>query len=554
MGKGNRSRNNRYDEAYQMTGSDAAVTVGKKDRTSTIILIVIAALLLGAILLYAFAASGIVGRGDVVVSSENYKIDANMMAYYQNLAYSNTFEQYYYYYYLYIYGDPDVAYQQVQQLMSQYTLKSFFDSALTTAKEVLIMCEGAKAAGIELDEEEIAFIDEQLDSFKGSFAETFGTGVNKNDVRKAMTLYQLAAKYAEIKSEELEASVTDEDIQKYIDEHKKDFYSVSYLAYEFSINASSYTDDEEGFAAAKELAEKHLLALSLAKTEDEFRTTIVNYIADRDFKTEFNKNVGEATVPEDAVLDAALEKIKEALVKDLVNGETVSGITVSETYTAIFDAVYKALKTTAEKAVASLESSAAYTDTATDDYMVWLLAEDTEPFSMKTIDDSSASEYSKTVYMMTEALHLDERNTESVAHILIKAEKEKATEEEIAAAKAKAEEVLSKFKAGETTLEAFEKLAETYNEDSGCVYENFPEGQMVDEFEAWAFDEARKTGDTEIVQTEFGFHVMYFIGEGLPVYKATGKDAVASERYTEFVEKESASLTVNQKAVAKYGE
>lgn len=555
MGKGNRSRNNRYNETYQMEGSDAAVTVGaQKDRTSTIILIVIAALLLGAILLYTFAASGIVGRGDVVVSSENYEIDANMMTYYQNLAYSNTFEQYYYYYYLYIYGDADAAYSAVQQMMSQYTLRSFFESALKTAKEVLVMCEGAKAAGIELDEEELVVIDEQLKNFEGSFAETFGTGVSKKDVRKAITLYQLAAKYAKIKNEELKASVTDEDIQKYIEENKKDFYSVSYLSYEFSLNASNYTDDAEGFAAAKKLADQYALDLGVVKTEDEFRTTVINYIADRDFKTEFNKNVGEATVPQDAVLDAALAKIKEALVKDLVDGETVSGITVSETYTAIFDAVYKALKTTAEKAVAALEASAAYTESATDDYMVWLMAEETKPLSIKVIDDSSESEYSKTVYMMTKELHLDESETRDAAHILIKAEKEKATEEEIAAAKAKAEEVLSKFKAGETTLEAFEKLAETYNEDSGCVYENFPEGQMVDEFEAWAFDEARKTGDTEIVQTEFGFHVMYFIGEGLPVYKATGKDAVASERYTEFVEKESASLTVNQKAVAKYGE
>ena len=317
MGKGNRSRNNRYDEAYQMTGSGAAA-VGKKDRTSTVILAVIALLIVGAILLYAFAASGIVGRGDVVVSSENYKIDANMMTYYQNLAYSNTFQQYYSFYYLYLYaGDADAAYAAVQNMMSQYTLKSFFDAGLTTAKEVLVLCEGAKAAGVELDEEDLALIDEQVESFEGSFAETFGTGVNKSDIRKAMTLYQLAAKYAEIKNEEIEGAITDEELQKYIEENKKDFYSVSYLAYEFSINASSYTDNEAGFTAAKELAEKYALALGLAKTEDEFRTAVVNYIVDRDFKTEFDKNVGEATVPETAVLDAAKAKIFTKIGKEM---------------------------------------------------------------------------------------------------------------------------------------------------------------------------------------------------------------------------------------------
>ena len=555
MGKGNRSRNNRYDETYQMTGSDAAVTVGKKDNTSTIILAVIAALIIGALLLYAFAASGIVGRSDVVVSSENYEIDANMMTYFQNMAYSNTFQQYYYYYYLYFYaGDADAAYAAVQNMMSQYTLRSFFDTALTTAKEVLIMCEGAKAAGIELTDEELSLLNEQIDAFDGSFAENFGTGVSKKDIRKAMTLYQLAAKYAEQKTEEIKDSVTDEDVLKYVEDHKEDFYSASYLVYEFSLNASKYTDNEEGFAADKALADKFVAALAASKTEDEFRTTVVNYIADRDFRTEFDKNVGEATVPEDAVLDAAKEKIAEALVKELVGGETVGSITVSETYTAIFDAVHKALKTTAQKAVSALESSAAYNEDATDDYAKWLLAEDTKALDTKTVDDSSDSEYSKTVYMVTEPLHLDERDTQSVAHILIKAEKDKATEEETAAAKAKAEEALAKFKAGETTLDAFEKLAETYNEDSNCVYENFSEGQMVEEFETWAFDEARKEGDVEIVQTEFGFHIMYYIGEGLPVYEANAKSAIANEKYTEFVEKESASLTVNQKAVDKYGE
>lgn len=556
MGKGNRSRNNRYEETYQMTGSDAAVTAaGKKDRTSTIILVVIAALLLGAILLYTFAASGIVGRNDVVVSSENYEIDANMMTYYQNMAYSNTFQQYYYYYYLYFYaGDADAAYTAVQNMMSQYTLRSFFDTALTTAKEVLIMCEGAKAAGIELTDEEVALLNEQIDAFDGSFAETFGTGVTKNDILKAMSLYELAAKYAEQKTEEIKASVTDEDVLKYIEEHKSDFYSASYLVYEFSLNASKYTDNEEGFETDKALADKFATDLAASKTEDEFRTIVVNYIVNRDFRAEFDKNVGEATVPEDAVLDAAKEKIAEALVKELVGGETVGSITVSETYTAIFDAVHKTLKTTAQKAVSALETSASYTEDATDDYAKWLLAEDTKALDVKAFDNSSDSEYSKTVYMVIEPLHLDERDTQSVAHILIKAEKDKATEEETAAAKAKAEEALAKFKAGETTLEAFEKLAETYNEDSNCVYENFTEGQMVEEFEAWAFDEARKAGDTEIVQTEFGFHVMYYISKGLPVYKATATDAITSEIYTEFVEKESASLTVNQKVVDKYGE
>ena len=58
-----------------------------------------------------------------------------MLPYYENLAYANTFEQYYYIYYTYYYGgDATQAYNAVAQMMSGYTLNDFFDSAITSSK------------------------------------------------------------------------------------------------------------------------------------------------------------------------------------------------------------------------------------------------------------------------------------------------------------------------------------------------------------------------------------------------------------------------------------
>ena len=37
---------------------------------------------------------------------------------------------------------------------------------------------------------------------------------------------------------------------------------------------------------------------------------------------------------------------------------------------------------------------------------------------------------------------------------------------------------------------------------------------MVSAFNNWCFDKNRKAGDTEIVLTEFGYHIIYFEGEG----------------------------------------
>ena len=43
------------------------------------------------------------------------------------------------------------------------------------------------------------------------------------------------------------------------------------------------------------------------------------------------------------------------------------------------------------------------------------------------------------------------------------------------------------------------------------IYENVPYGQMVEKFNDWIFDENRKPGDTDIVETVYGYHVMYFV-------------------------------------------
>ena len=96
------------------------------------------------------------------------------------------------------------------------------------------------------------------------------------------------------------------------------------------------------------------------------------------------------------------------------------------------------------------------------------------------------------------------------------------TDEAKAAAKARAEEILAEFEAGDKTEESFAALAEQYSEDSGSntnggLYENVPMGQMVPEFEAFCFA-PHKSGDTGIVYGESsgyaGYHVMYYVGEG----------------------------------------
>ena len=113
----------------------------------------------------------------------------------------------------------------------------------------------------------------------------------------------------------------------------------------------------------------------------------------------------------------------------------------------------------------------------------------------------------------------------NVRHILVYPEGADGTnlatqefsEEVWAASEKKAQEILDQFLAGDKTEESFAALANEYSEDPGSntnggLYENVSEGEMVPAFNDWCFDAARQVGDTGIVKTNYGYHVMYFSG------------------------------------------
>ena len=99
------------------------------------------------------------------------------------------------------------------------------------------------------------------------------------------------------------------------------------------------------------------------------------------------------------------------------------------------------------------------------------------------------------------------------------------SDEEKAAAQKTAEDLLSQWKQGEATEESFaalatEKTTDPGSKENGGLYENVYPGQMVSAFNNWCFDESRKPGDTGIVETSYGYHVMYFVGQSEETYRA----------------------------------
>lgn len=87
-----------------------------------------------------------------------------------------------------------------------------------------------------------------------------------------------------------------------------------------------------------------------------------------------------------------------------------------------------------------------------------------------------------------------------------------------------AQTILDTWLAGEATEESFGALANAHSQDgtdtdgdgvgdTGGLYTEVYQGQMVTEFDAWCFDGVRQTGDYDIVKTVYGYHIMYFVGE-----------------------------------------
>ncbi len=150
------------------------------------------------------------------------------------------------------------------------------------------------------------------------------------------------------------------------------------------------------------------------------------------------------------------------------------------------------------------------------------------------------------VYMLTGEPTRDETPTVDVRHILFMSE-----EDNMAAAEA----LLAEWESGEATEDSFAALANERSEDPGSntnggLYEGVYPGEMVDTFNDWCFDESRKAGDTGIVETSYGVHVMYFSGNAGPMWEASITTELLNAAYYEWYTELEAlyPVTINEDA------
>ncbi|MDY4110587.1 MAG: peptidylprolyl isomerase [Eubacterium sp.] len=410
--------------------------------------------------------------------------------------------------------------------------KFFETEALNEVEQITTYYSKAIDEGVTLTSAQKKTIDKQITSLKDSASQNdvsldqyikanFGAYCSEDTIRLMLEQYYLSANYkGKFKSE---TKVTNDDVDKYYNEHKNDYKKI-----EFYYIASPYdaTDDASKSKSIKN-AEK-----TMAKMKD--------------------KKSVLALVPE----------VYSSYIDSDVKSSMESDSKLTE-------------KKAREEAVKSYESNVVATVTGStspfdDEMNTWLFSDDTKVGSKKYyVDEDAGYIY---IVLKTSKATVEDDETYTVRHILITPESDsdssssssdsstkKYTDEQWAAAKKKAESVLEKFNKTDKSEYSFAKLAEEYSTDTastssgssdafGGLYESVTLGQMVPEFEKWAIDDSRKYGDTGIVKSDYGYHIMFFIND-CPEYESKIIAQIKSDRLSNMVEK--AKVKVHENAIKK---
>lgn len=337
------------------------------------------------------------------------------------------------------------------------------DQAIIQARTIYGIYDEAMANGFTLSEEGQSQIDMSISSMdayaklsgftsgNAMIRANYGIGCNLKTYEKYLTVKQIAMDYSNSVGEALVAS--EEEIAAEVEENGATYSTYSYRLLDIALD--EYYEGEAG---------------------------------------EDGKYTEEQT---EAALAAALEAA-EAQAKEL-KGQ-------AETFAENKDSV--------------LKEEIVYNSTPSD-VREWLTAPERKVGDTTAVENSAGNGVTIAMFLGSD----DQTGIQpiNVRHILIEFEGTAnedgtPTEEQIATATEKAQAILDSWKEGEATEESFGTLANENSTDTGSnttggLYENVYPGMMVTEFNDWCFDESRKSGDTGLVQTQYGVHVMYFVSE-----------------------------------------
>ena len=447
-----------------------------------------------------------------------------------------------------------------QQYSDTMTWDDYFQQqAVNQLKNVYALTDEANEKGFEYDA--TSDYDDMVSSIQ-SYAEqqgvsedeycksVFGSDATLEGIKPYVEMSGLASAYYNDVQDNIE--VTDDEINTYYDENKDNYDSVDYRVCKIEADMPEEETEAETEAQTETVAESSSeTAVTESQTETESETMSAE---ESEAAAKAEEEAKAAAMAEaKAKADDMLSKITDEASFEKVYGDYAT------------DASTDSLNTDKKK------SSISPTDVAN-----WLFDADRQAGDTTVIEDTANNAY-YVVYFKDR--YLDHTKTVDVRHILISADtastdtaeteetetaaagetetaetesaeaQEQAKEDAKAAAKIKAEQILDDWKNGDATEDSFAELAKTYSDDSGSntnggLYEAVKEGQMVTNFNDWIFDASRKPGDTGIVESDYGYHIIYFVGDNKEEWYVNIKDTITSNKLNDYMADLTADVEV----------
>lgn len=388
------------------------------------------------------------------------------------------------------------------------TWKEYFvETAKTQAKQIAVLCAEGKAAGYKMTDSDkqqldnyIAGVKKDADKYDMSvnsyLSAVYGAGTKLSDVQ---SLYEKRF-YANgfYKSQHDGFQFSDDEINKYYEENKNTYDLVDAYYYSFPYTEYTFTEGAE-------------------------------------VKDGQPKSKDEATKMTDASKADAKSKADAALAQ----------ITTADT----FD---KAVKAVAEdqKFSTGFNRGLALSKIAGTTRGTWFADASRAAGDKAALENATDKSYDVVFFVDR---YRDTKQAATVRHILFMTKQpgENATDEEKAAIKESNDKRLSdlnalweEWKADGASEEKFAALAAKKSEDEGStsnggMYEKFGEGSMVPAFNDWTFDKSRKSGDTGIVETDYGYHLIYFVSNDGEYWYFDALNALRDKSYEEWFTKTS---------------
>ena len=368
----------------------------------------------------------------------------------------------------------------------------FVNSAKENVKAVYGIVDEAKANGFTLSDEEKASIDTQISNLstyatlygysdaEGYMRAMYGNGANEEVLRNYYEACYTAQAYQNSVSESLE--YTEADLEAKDAENPAAFSTFSYNSYYLAANKflQGGTKGEDDTVTYSD--EEKAAAVEAAKAAAESLTENVNNVEQFDLAI--------AALDVNAEVENAASTASNNTTYDYVNSVIQSWVTDSKREEGDM------------KVIASTTTDEDGNETINGYYVVYFTARTDNEVLLQNV---------RHILAKFEGGKTDENGTTT------------SSDEEKAAAKETTEQILADWKAGEATEESFAALANEKSDDgdgtTGGLYENVYPGQMVTNFNDWLFDESRVAGDTDVVETEYGYHVMYYVGAGEQTYR-----------------------------------